>query len=224
MSEPRLRSVARGCTRGASRSPHPITGARVICVAPLPADLRGGAAGAGVIFAGVRLDDHVPAVLDRARALLRLPGGPSAELARVELRAAASACSSCTKALVGDRALAKPATYAGERLGAYLLWWWPQTYVKTQAALRMSPMPASPRMLDVGSGPGAAALAGGRPARRRGALLRRIGIRPRRSPCPGSRADDARASARHVRPDAPRQRALGAGRSSRSCASSPGVW
>lgn len=105
------------------------------------------------------LDDHVPAVLNRARALLRLPGGPPAELARAELRAAASAVRELHEGLVGERALAKPATYAGARLGAYLLWWWPQTYVKTQAALRMAPMPVSPRILDVGSGPGAAGLA-----------------------------------------------------------------
>ncbi|HZR07808.1 MAG TPA: small ribosomal subunit Rsm22 family protein [Myxococcales bacterium] len=107
----------------------------------------------------MRLDDHVPAVLDRARALLRLPGGPQAELARNEVRAAASAVLELHEGLVGDRVLATPATYAGARLGAYLLWWWPQTYVKTQAALRLCPVPASPRILDIGSGPGAAALA-----------------------------------------------------------------
>ena len=60
---------------------------------------------------------------------------------------------------MGDRALAKPETYQGERLGAYLLWWWPQTWVKTQAALRMVALPRAPRILDVGSGPGPAAMA-----------------------------------------------------------------
>lgn len=105
------------------------------------------------------LEDHVPAILNRARALLRLPGGPPAELARTELRAAAKAVLELHEGLVGERALARPSTYAGARLGAYLLWWWPQTYLKTQAALRMSPMPAPARILDIGSGPGAAAVA-----------------------------------------------------------------
>jgi len=39
------------------------------------------------------------------------------------------------------------------------LWWWPQTYVKTQATLALAPLPRGPRILDVGSGPGPAALA-----------------------------------------------------------------
>lgn len=105
------------------------------------------------------LDEHVPALLGRARALLRLPGGPPAELAAAELRPAARAVLELHEGLVGDRALAGPGTYGGARLGAYLLWWWPQTYAKTQSALRMAAVPASPRILDVGSGPGPAALA-----------------------------------------------------------------
>jgi len=98
-------------------------------------------------------------LLERARALLSLPGGPPDELARAEIAKAARAVEKLHQGLVGDRALASPSTYRGEMLGAYLLWWWPQTYVKTQAALRMAPMPRQPRILDAGSGPGPAAIA-----------------------------------------------------------------
>jgi SAM-dependent methyltransferase len=102
---------------------------------------------------------HLPTLLARARVLLRLAGGPADELSRAELKPAAAAVLALHEGLVGDRALARPGTYRGPMLGAYLLWWWPQTYAKTQAALRMAPMPAQPRILDVGAGPGPAALA-----------------------------------------------------------------
>jgi SAM-dependent methyltransferase len=107
----------------------------------------------------VTLEHHVPALLARARALLRLPGGPPAELSAGELRPAARAVLELHEGLVGDRPLARPSTYAGRLLGAYLLWWWPQTYLKTQTVLRMVAMPRSPRILDVGSGAGPAARA-----------------------------------------------------------------
>jgi len=105
------------------------------------------------------LDDHVPALLRRARALLGLPAGPETALAAAEVKPAARAVLELHQGLVGERALARPSTYAGSRLGAYLLWWWPQTYLKVQAALRMAPLPRRPRILDVGSGPAPAALA-----------------------------------------------------------------
>jgi len=107
----------------------------------------------------MKLDDHVPALLRRARALLGLPPGPDAALAEAEVRPAARAVLELHQGLVGERALARPSTYAGSRLGAYLLWWWPQTYLKMQAALRLAPIPRGPRILDVGSGPAPAALA-----------------------------------------------------------------
>jgi SAM-dependent methyltransferase len=107
----------------------------------------------------VSLDSHLPALLRRARALLTLPGGPEGDLSQAEIAPAARAVLELHDGLVGDRPLAKPQTYAGAHLGAYLLWWWPQTWVKTQAALRMVALPRAPRILDVGSGPGAAALA-----------------------------------------------------------------
>jgi len=107
----------------------------------------------------VSLDRHIPALLSRARALLCLPGGPEDEFSRAEIARASRAVLALHEGLVGGRELARPETYHGENLGAYLLWWWPQTYVKTQAALRMAPMPREPRILDVGSGPGPAAAA-----------------------------------------------------------------
>lgn len=105
------------------------------------------------------MERHVPNLLARARALLRLKGGPADELAKGEIRPAAEAVLALHEGLVGERALARPETYKGPNLGAYLLWWWPQTYVKTKAALRMAAMPSRPRILDVGSGPAPAALA-----------------------------------------------------------------
>jgi SAM-dependent methyltransferase len=105
------------------------------------------------------MENHIPALLQRARALLGLPGGPPEELSRAEIRAGARAVLELHDGLVGDRALARPETYQGAHLGAYLLWWWPQTYARTQAALRLAPMPQAPRILDVGSGPAPAALA-----------------------------------------------------------------
>jgi SAM-dependent methyltransferase len=107
----------------------------------------------------VTLADHVPALLARARALLRLSGGPPVELAAAEIRTAARAVLELHEGLVGDRALARPGTYAGRHLGAYLLWWWPQTYVKVQATLAMVLLPRRPLILDIGSGPGPAAIA-----------------------------------------------------------------
>lgn len=99
-------------------------------------------------------------LVERARVLLRLPGGPPDELAPGEIAKAARAVEKLHQGLVGDRALARPQTYHGEMLGAYLLWWWPQTYAKVQAALRMAAFPRAPRtILDVGSGPAPAAIA-----------------------------------------------------------------
>jgi SAM-dependent methyltransferase len=113
------------------------------------------------------LTDRVPALLGRARALLGLPPGPPDRLAPGELRRAARAASALHEGLVGRRALARAGTYdEPAHLGAYLLWWWPQTYAKVQAVLALArsagtlpAMPARPRTLDVGAGPAPAALA-----------------------------------------------------------------
>ena len=113
------------------------------------------------------LTDRVPALLGRARLLLGLPPGPPDRLAPGELRRAARAASALHEGLVGRRTLARPGTYdEPAHLGAYLLWWWPQTYAKVQAVLALArsagtlpAMPARPRTLDVGAGPAPAALA-----------------------------------------------------------------
>jgi ribosomal protein RSM22 (predicted rRNA methylase) len=111
------------------------------------------------------LPQHVPALLERARALLGLAGGPPAALAPAELRRAARAVEALHEGLVAGRVLARPATYDDPvHLGAYLLWWWPQTYAKVRALLEMAraagalPEHAA-RMVDLGSGPGGAAVA-----------------------------------------------------------------
>lgn len=127
------------------------------------------------------LASHLPALLMRARALLRLPGGPPGELAKAEVPKAAAAVLALHEGLVGGRALARAGTYdEAFHLGAYLLWWWPQTYEKTRAALSLSALPPlrstarsgagadelrarsvrpGPRILDLGAGPGPAAIA-----------------------------------------------------------------
>jgi SAM-dependent methyltransferase len=107
----------------------------------------------------VNLDSHVPRLLSRARRLLGLPPADSLELSKPELAKAARAVSELHDGLVGERAAAHFATYEGAALGAYLLWWWPQSYEKTRATLRMFDAPLKPRILDVGAGPGPAAIA-----------------------------------------------------------------
>jgi hypothetical protein len=107
------------------------------------------------------LASRIPALLARARALLGLPGGPADRLGAAEIGRAARAVLALHEGLVGRRDLARTATY-GDRahLGAYLLWWWPQTYAKVKAVLRLAPdLPRRPRILDVGAGPAPAALA-----------------------------------------------------------------
>ena len=106
------------------------------------------------------LPDHVPSLLKRARALLGLGGGPPTALGRDELRPAALAVEALHRGLVGGRELARPKTYDDPaHLGAYLLWWWPQTYAKVSSALRLAPcLPRPARILDVGAGPAPAAL------------------------------------------------------------------
>ncbi|HEY2027831.1 MAG TPA: small ribosomal subunit Rsm22 family protein [Myxococcales bacterium] len=101
------------------------------------------------------LDDHVPRLLARARRLLTLPGGPEKELSKGELSKAAAAVSRLHDGLIGERT----ATYESAALGAYLLWFWPQTYEKVRAVLRMFDPPRAPRILDLGAGPAPAAIA-----------------------------------------------------------------
>ncbi len=118
------------------------------------------------------LERRVPALLSRARALLRLSGGPSDSLTPKEEKRAAEAIKALHQGLVGDRVLARPETYDdAAHLGAYLLWWWPQSYAKVRGALALAPaslaalgkQPGRPTgkatILDLGAGPGPAAAA-----------------------------------------------------------------
>jgi Mitochondrial small ribosomal subunit Rsm22 len=109
----------------------------------------------------VDLEGRIPALLARARSLLDLGGGPAHRLAAGEIAKAARAVETLHEGLVARRELATAATYRDPaHLGAYLLWWWPQTYVKVRSALGLVPGLARPaRILDVGAGPAPAALA-----------------------------------------------------------------
>jgi len=109
----------------------------------------------------VDLEGRIPALLARARSLLDLGGGPSHRLAAGEIAKAARAVETLHEGLVGRRELATAATYRDRaHLGAYLLWWWPQTYAKVRSALGLLPALVRPaRILDVGAGPAPAALA-----------------------------------------------------------------
>jgi SAM-dependent methyltransferase len=105
---------------------------------------------------------YAMALLSRARALLGLAGGPPDHLAPGELKAAAKAVAALHEGLIGQRALGKASTYdVRAHLGAYLLWWWPQSYAKVRAALRLLPEAptAGARVLDVGAGAGPGSLA-----------------------------------------------------------------
>ncbi len=108
------------------------------------------------------LPRRIPDLMRRARALLRLPGGPADRLAPGELARAARAVGKLHQGLVGTRELARKATYDDPaHLGAYLLWWWPQTYAKVRAVLELAGFagPTRARILDLGAGPGPAAMA-----------------------------------------------------------------
>ncbi len=115
----------------------------------------------------MNLSQRVPALLRRARALLGLTPGPADRLAPAELRHAARAVEALHEGLVGGRELARAGTYdQPAHLGAYLLWWWPQTYAKVRAVLALArsagalrALPGRPRILDVAAGPAPAALA-----------------------------------------------------------------
>jgi small ribosomal subunit Rsm22 len=109
----------------------------------------------------VDLATRIPALLGRARSLLDLGGGPPDRLGAGEIAKAARAVETLHEGLIGRRELATAATYRDRaHLGAYLLWWWPQTYAKVRAALHLAPgLPRPARILDVGAGPAPAALA-----------------------------------------------------------------
>jgi hypothetical protein len=94
--------------------------------------------------------------------LLGLAGGPSDRLSAGEIAPAARAVERLHEGLIGGRPLARAATYdRAEHLGAYLLWWWPQSYAKVRAACELARLGwgRPVRILDLGAGPAPAALA-----------------------------------------------------------------
>ena len=123
-----------------------------------PSGSPGGAAGAGVILAGVRLDDHVPAVLDRARALLRLPGGPRRSWRGTRFAPRRAPSSSFTKAWSATGCWRRPRPTPAPA-SAPICSGGGHRRTQDAGGAPAVPVPAAPRILDVGSGPGAAALA-----------------------------------------------------------------
>jgi SAM-dependent methyltransferase len=121
----------------------------------------------GLCSRAVTFSRRVPLLLHRARALLGFGPGPADRLGPGELSRAAKAVEALHDGLVGRRVLARAGTYdQPAHLGAYLLWWWPQTYAKVQAVLDLArsagalrALPGRPRILDVAAGPAPAALA-----------------------------------------------------------------
>jgi SAM-dependent methyltransferase len=113
---------------------------------------------------------RVPPLLERARSLLGLAGGPPDRLAASELARAARCVEELHRGLVGERSLACSSTYEQRvHLGAYLLWWWPQSYGKVRAALELGGVGVRvgvgvgarggrAALLDLGSGPGPGAI------------------------------------------------------------------
>jgi ribosomal protein RSM22 (predicted rRNA methylase) len=112
--------------------------------------------------AGGRPDPrHGPRGQDRRRPPARRPPGRSPEGALLpeELRAVAAAVQRLSRGLTRDRELAGARYMEEEKLlGAYLLFYWPVSYLQARGVL--SELPRSPRtVLDLGSGPGPIAFA-----------------------------------------------------------------
>lgn len=111
--------------------------------------------------AGALLGSRIPSLLElwrRDRALARRPEFPKA-LSPRELEAASLALLALQRGLTGERDLAGGG-YMEDRdlLGAYLLYYWPVSYM--QASLCLAERPFAPaRVLDLGSGPGPASAA-----------------------------------------------------------------
>ena len=112
-------------------------------------------------MAGALLFERLALLVERWRAS-RYPTPypePSGKLTRREIEAAGAALLALQRGLTGDRGLAGRA-YMDDRelLGAYLLYYWPVSYM--QVSVSLAERPFSPRrVLDLGSGPGPASAA-----------------------------------------------------------------
>jgi SAM-dependent methyltransferase len=105
------------------------------------------------ISAGALLSSRIPFLIKEWR------GDASSAFGGREIEAAAKALLALQRGLTGPRKLAGGG-YMEDRelLGAYLLYYWPVSYM--QVSLALAELPCSPgRVLDLGSGPGPAAAA-----------------------------------------------------------------
>jgi SAM-dependent methyltransferase len=107
--------------------------------------------------AGEGLAERIPVLIDAWR---KARGqGASGGLGKREIEAAGAALLALQRGLTGDRRLAG-ARYMdeGDLLGAYLLYYWPVSYM--QVSLALAELPFAPRrVLDLGAGPGPASAA-----------------------------------------------------------------
>lgn len=111
-------------------------------------------------LAGALLDARLPRLVELWRAARDHRRVESkARLARSEIEAASAALLDLQRGLTGDRTLPGSGYMDdGDLLGAYLLYYWPVSYMQVSVALAERPF--SPRrILDLGSGPGPASAA-----------------------------------------------------------------
>jgi SAM-dependent methyltransferase len=113
-----------------------------------------------------RIDEGVRALLPDLISLWRDPSGTGVSLPRGstslsprEIAGAGAALLRLQRGLTGDRSLAGAAYMEdSDQLGAYLLYYWPISYI--QISLALAELSLRPRrLLDLGSGPGPAAFA-----------------------------------------------------------------
>lgn len=107
------------------------------------------------------LSGWIPVLLDVWRRARRLPEGPRDRLLPHELREVTQAVRKISAGLTGGRSLAGTRYMDDPRLlGAYLLYYWPNSYAQARHVLRfvMAASRAS-SVLDLGSGPGPVAFA-----------------------------------------------------------------
>lgn len=109
--------------------------------------------------AGEGLEGRIPALIEAWRRERRSRnGGPLSER---EVEEVGRALLGLQRGLTGDRRLAGSGYMDdAERLGAYLLYYWPVSYLQVSLALSEFPPPSGcGRILDLGSGPGPASAA-----------------------------------------------------------------
>jgi SAM-dependent methyltransferase len=113
--------------------------------------------------AGAGLEDRIPGLVEAWRE--RRPTRGSGPLSVRETKEAGASLLALQRGLTGERRLAGSLYMDDpELLGAYLLYYWPVSYMQVSLALAELPLAADPargsqRVLDLGSGPGPASAA-----------------------------------------------------------------